>query len=78
METNYKVIIYNNNKEKVLQFVTESNTQFEKRKEYIKTAETKKYNFKEAIRLSKIWYCIMYRHAQYDKEIYTLVMNVTK
>jgi hypothetical protein len=66
METQYHNINFNNKTVKVCQYFSESNTQFKKRLEYIHKLEKKNIDFKEAIRLSKIWYCITYKQCKYD------------
>jgi hypothetical protein len=49
----------------IIQFISESDTQFKTRLEYIKSLD-KSLDIKEAIRLSKIWYCIKYKYCKYD------------
>lgn len=75
METNYKDIKYLGENIKVLQYFSESNEQFLKRLEYIKKIENKKINWKEAIRLSKVWYCINFKNCRYPPDLYIKVMS---
>ena len=75
MENNYREIIYNDKKYKVLQFISESNTQFNDRVQYIKSFEENNIDLKEAVRLSKIWMCVTIKKCKYNKETYILVMN---
>lgn len=70
MENNYKEIKYKNDKFKVVQYISESDTTFNERIEYIKNAIDNNLSSKEAIRLSKIWYSNKYKNCKYDKSIY--------
>ena len=70
MENNNKEIIYMNKPIKVLQYLSESNSDFNKRLEYIKTLENRNIDYKEAIKLSKLWYCITIKKCKYSHEIY--------
>lgn len=70
METNYKRIIYNNEYVNILQFLSESENQFQQRLEYIKSIENENIIWKEANRLSKIWYCINFKKCKYSSELY--------
>ncbi len=78
METNYKSINYLNKEVYILQYLSESNEQFGKRTEYIKLLENAKVDWKEASRLSKIWYCIKYKNCKYSPEIYHKVISYEK
>ena len=78
METNYREINYMNQRVNVLQYLSESNEQFEKKLEYIKKMESKEVGWKEANRLSKIWYCIKYKNCRYNPEVYHKVMSYDK
>jgi len=78
METNYIEINYNGQKTRILKYLSESNTQFDKRIEFIKKLENQQVNYKEAIRLSKIWYCIKYRQCKYLPNIYQTIMFYDK
>lgn len=78
METNYIEINYNGQKTRILKYLSESNTQFDKRIEFIKKLEKQQVNYKEAIRLSKIWYCIKYRQCKYLPNIYQTIMFYDK
>ena len=49
----------------IIKFVEESNLQFYNRLLFIKKLEDNNINKKEAIRLSKIWYCIKYKKCKY-------------
>ena len=78
MEHNYIEINYDNKKEKVLQFIMESDSQFKKRLDYIKKAENKKLTFKDATRFSKLWFTITYKNCKYESKLYNQVMKVIK
>ena len=58
----------------IIKFVEESNLQFYNRLLFIKKLEDNNINKKEAIRLSKIWYCIKYKKCKYPLEIYNNIM----
>lgn len=69
MENNYKEIIYMNNPQKILQYLSESNNDFNKRLEFIKTIEKRNIDWKEAIKLSKLWYCMTVKKCKYSPDI---------
>jgi hypothetical protein len=75
MESNYREIMYNNTKQKILQYLSESDTQFNKRLDYIKSLESTKINFSEVIRLSNIWMNVTMKKCKYNKETYLLVIK---
>jgi hypothetical protein len=75
MESNYREIMYNNTKQKILQYLSESDTQFNKRLDYIKSLESTKIKFNEVIRLSNIWMNITMKKCKYNKETYLLVIK---
>ena len=76
METNYVEINYQNKPVKILRYISESNSQFNAKLDYIKKIENNKSNieWKEATRLSKIWHCIKFKKCRYAPEIYHKVM----
>ena len=78
METNYKDLIYLNKSTKVLQYLSESHNQFNQRLDYIKKLEKANIDWKEANRLSKIWYCIKFKHCKYSHELYNKVISYEK
>ena len=69
MENNYKEIIYLDKSIKILQYLSESNNNFNKRIEFIKKLENKNVDWKEAIKLSRLWYCINIKNCKYPIEI---------
>ena len=78
MENNYIIIKYLNDNIKILQYISESNNQFNNRLIYIKKLENNNLNYKEAIRISKIWYSIKYKKCKYPLEIYNYVIQFDK
>ena len=62
------------NNNSISKFIDESNIQFNNRILYIKKLEENNINLKEAIRLSKIWYCIKYKNCKYSLEIHNNIM----
>ena len=66
MENNYKQIDYNGQTMKILQYLSESDSQFTERLEYIKKLEKKKMDYKKAIQLSKLWMCVKFKKCKYD------------
>lgn len=75
METNYIEINYQNNPVQILRYISESNLQFNAKLDYIKKIEKNNVDWKEANRLSKIWYCIKFKNCKYTPEIYYKVMS---
>jgi hypothetical protein len=78
METKYINIKYLNKEVSILQYLSESNSQFNERLEYIKLLENASVDWKETVRLSKIWHCIKYKKCRYTPEIYHKVMSYEK
>ena len=78
METNYVNISYQSKKEKILQYITESNVQFNKRLEYIKLLEKAGVSWTDAERLSKVWYCITFKNCRYTSDLYNKVISYQK
>ena len=73
METNYKEIIFMDKPVKILQYLAESDINFNKRIEFIKNLENKEIDWKEAIKLSRLWYCIIIKKCKYSPEVYNKV-----
>ena len=78
METNYIDINYQNQSVKILRYISESNYQFNAKLDYIKKIEKNNIDWKEANRLSKIWYCIKFKKCRYPPEIFHTVMSYEK
>ena len=68
-------ISFKGNKEILYFPPSESLTRLNKRKKYIKILEDNNFNWKDANKLSKIWYNIIYNKAKYTSELYNLVMK---
>ena len=74
-----KIIISYKGKNEMLDFFpSESLSRLNKRKDYIKILEINNFNWKEANKLSKIWYNIIYNKTKYTHEVYILVMKFNK
>ena len=72
---NQKILIdYNGKKEEIIQYITESDERFNQRLEYIKKAEKGGENWKEALRLSKVWFNIKFNKCQYNIETFKKAM----
>ena len=78
MENNYHTIKYLEKDEQCLQYQSESNSQYNKRLEYIMKLEKANVCWKEANRLSKIWYCIKFKNCKYLPEVYHMVIRYDK
>lgn len=78
MENIFKELSYRGKQEKIIQFISESNKVFDKRVEFIRKMETKNIDWKEASRLSRIWYCINYKNCRYNPIIYNKIKNLDK
>ena len=63
-------IIYLNKTEKLTKFACESNQIFNKRIDLIKLMEKNNLKWKDANKLSKIWYNITYNNCKYNTYIY--------
>ena len=78
MEHNTHKIKYLNTNVEIIQFLSESNNQFNKRLDFIKKLEKEFVDWKEAYRLSKIWYCIKFKHCKYLPELYHKIISYDK
>ena len=78
METNYLIITYLNEDVKILKYISESDNQFNNRLLFIKKLENNNIKYKEALRLSKIWYSIIYKKCIYSNDIYNYIMSLDK
>ena len=78
METNYVEIDYLNKKEQILQYISESNNNFELRLNYIRKLEKNNISWNEAIKLSLLWYNIKFKNCKYNKELYLKVLYYDK
>ena len=75
MENNYIDIDYMGKNVKVLCYLSETKLQTQKKLEYIKKLEKASINWKEANRLSKIWFCIKYKSCKYMPDVYHMVIK---
>lgn len=75
MENEYVIIKYLNDDIKILKYISESSNQFNNRLIFINKLENKNINYKEALRLSKVWFSIKYKKCTYPYEIYNNVMQ---
>ena len=78
METNYTEIDYLNKKEQILQYISESNNNFELRLNYIRKLEKNNIPWNEALKLSLLWYNIKFKNCKYNKELYLKVLYYDK
>lgn len=69
-------ILYLQNQETIIKFCSESNKRFNKRIEFIKILENNKLKWKEAHKISKIWYNIIYNKCKYSQNIYLYIMKL--
>lgn len=75
MESQYKTITYMNQSVKILQYLSESDNQFNQRLDFIKKLEAANIDWKEANKLSKIWYNITFKNCKYSSELYQKIIN---
>ena len=71
-------IMYLNKSEKMTKFVTESDNTFNIRVELIRLMEKDNLSWKEAHKLSKIWYNIKLNNAKYNNDLYKKYLNYNK
>jgi hypothetical protein len=67
-------IFYLNTNTKIIKFDSESNKRFNKRLTFIKILENHKIDWKNAQKLSKIWYNIKFNSSKYPVELYKSIM----
>jgi hypothetical protein len=63
-------ILYLNKSEKITKFIAESENTFNKRNQLIRLMEKDNLPWKEAHKLSKIWYNIKLNNAKYKSDLY--------
>ena len=71
-------IIYNNKKEELLRYYSESDKRLNERLKFIKILENDKLEWKEAHKLSKIWYNIKYNKCKYQPILYQQYLKYNK
>lgn len=64
------LITYLNKSEKIIKFNSESNKRFNERIAFIRILETEHLPWKEANKLSKIWYNIKFKNMKYMQPLY--------
>jgi hypothetical protein len=70
MENQSQIIKYNNKDETIIKFFSESDENFNSRLEVIKKFEEDKLEWKEALKLSKIYSNIKFKKCKYSPQIY--------
>ena len=73
-----KIITFKGTNEILYFSPSECASRLNKRKQYIKILEDNNFNWKDANKLSKIWYNIIFNKAKYTSELYNLVMKFNK
>lgn len=68
-------ITYNNKKELLSKLITESYNQFNQRIDYIHKLEKHNIVWKEAARLSVIWYCIKFLKCKYSESLNSKIIS---
>ena len=78
METQYKTISYLGKTVNIIHYLSESEEQFNNKLEFIKKSEQQNISWKEANKLSKIWYNIKYKNCKYSHELFNKVNLINK
>jgi len=78
MENNYIKIMYLNQEQLILKYISESNNMFDQRLNFIKKAEEKNIYWNQALKLSLVWYNINFNKCKYNKELYDKVQLIIK
>lgn len=73
METQNHTIKYQEEDVKITQYLCESNEQFEKRMEFIRKLEKDNIKWKDANKLSKIFYNVKFKNCRYTPVVYNMV-----
>jgi len=71
-------LVYMGNEVILEKIISESSEQFNQRLKYIMNMENKKIDWKEAVRLSKIWHCINFLNCKYQPDIHYMVSKYDK
>jgi hypothetical protein len=71
-------ITYLNNNEKIIHYNSESKNRFNQRLSFIKILENNNITWKEANKLSKIWYNIKFNKCKYQPELYKKFIHYDK
>jgi hypothetical protein len=75
MESQIHQIKYLDKDMKITQYFCESDEQFTLRIELIKKLEEKKIDYKQALKLSKIYYNVKFKKCKYTPVIYNMIRN---
>ncbi len=73
METQLNTINYLGNNEKITQYLCESDEQYNSRLQFILKLEKDKIIWKDACKISKLYYSITYKKCKYSYETYNLI-----
>lgn len=73
METQSKTIKYNNKDENIIQFFSESDEQFNYRLDLLKKLEEENIDWKEALKLSKIYFNVKFKNCKYTPQVYHMI-----
>lgn len=71
-------IIFNNKKENLDRLPSECSLRFNERIRFIKLLESNNFIWKDAHKLSKIWYNIIYYKMKYNSSIYNQIIKFNK
>jgi len=77
MENTFVDITYNKQKQTIIRYNAESEETFNNKLAFIKKLETKNVAWKEAERLTNIWYGIFVCGCKYEQNVYLNVMKYT-
>jgi hypothetical protein len=75
MESQIQQIKYLNKNVNITQYLCESDEQFNSRLELIKKLEEKKIEWKQAQKLSKLYYNIKFKKCRYSPIIYNMIKD---
>lgn len=75
MELQIHQIKYLDKDMKITQYLCESDEQFTLRIELIKKLEEKKIDYKQALKLAKIYYNIKFKKCKYTPVVYNMIRN---
>jgi hypothetical protein len=78
METQIHKIKYLENDVEITQYLCESDEQFNNRLEVIKKIEKKNIDWKQAQKLSKIYYNVKYKNCRYTPIVYNMIREYLK
>jgi cell shape-determining protein MreC len=73
METQTQTIKYKNKDETIIQFFSESDEHFNSRLELLKKLEEENIDWKEALKLSKIYFNVKFKNCKYTPQVYYMI-----